>query len=740
MSEELSHNTNSAAIFSTPRSRKTPPPWMAMAVVVLKAWRQRGLSERLKDIRWNRPSKKFVLADLVCVLIVLAISRSSSVRQFFKVVTPFQRTMASIWGRRTFPSRSNFSKMLRMIEPAMLMQLEDIFLDDLLNDLPPAALKGLVDHVGGRHLIFDMDPTKMASLEREIAPDEARVPVQPRRREATAPGYPGRKRADRVRTRTTVLMSSADLWILTFGQAGNGRRALSLERSMSRICTVLDRLGIPRSEGVVRMDGEWGRTASLVPVAAAGLGFVCRAVEYNQLLSKPEVQAALARGSSVEMTLPDSPVTRQVFDVPKVVFPSADPLHPLVARIVITRFALPEGSKHRVGHLIDGWVYEFFITDRRPDAWSAPEVVSLYLGRGGFEHTLAMEDAELETDRWITHCGLGEDLWQICCQWVWNQKVVFGALTLSSEDSLERSLAFEVPTKLIDPEPVTFSELVPSVLPPTQDSGEPSQPEAATIPPKPTRGTWGPERFRRDAEGQVRCPAGHPMKVIDRRQRVSGLRERHETPAKFCASCPHHLACRGARCSDLTGRRIDLPPLSKSRTTDPLPRNESCSTASPPSAHLESSSGSTCEGSKNLEEVHLPSGPAPKPEPESTPVVAPDWRPVLILYDLAATKARRSFDEALRQEEVKIKEELRREVTPVREKEPETRAQRAHRRMMWEERVSRNARSAEDPIIVVEVAGVPLRLAQKLGLAERMVDASQPSDPAQLPPRAFPST
>jgi len=53
----------------------------------------------------------------------------------------------------------------------------------------------------------------------------------------------------------------------------------------------------------------------------------------------------------------------------------------------------PETSKKsRIGHTRKGVVYELFFTALPQDAFTASDVVALYLHRGAFEPTLADED------------------------------------------------------------------------------------------------------------------------------------------------------------------------------------------------------------------------------------------------------------------------------------------------------------------------------------------------------------
>ena len=67
-----------------------------------------------------------------------------------------------------------------------------------------------------------------------------------------------------------------------------------------------------------------------------------------------------------------------------------------------------------------GVVYELFLTDLPREAFTAADVVALYLHRGAFENALADEDLEQDPDRWCSHSACGQEVWQIISQWVWN--------------------------------------------------------------------------------------------------------------------------------------------------------------------------------------------------------------------------------------------------------------------------------------------------------------------------------
>src|SRR2546426_10475494 len=64
------------------------------------------------------------------------------------------------------------------------------------------------------------------------------------------------------------------------------------------------------------------------------------------------------------------------------------------------RLAGPYAS---VGVTHDGVVYELFLTNLSQSAFTAADVVTLYLHRGAFENALSDKDQEQDPDRWCSH-------------------------------------------------------------------------------------------------------------------------------------------------------------------------------------------------------------------------------------------------------------------------------------------------------------------------------------------------
>jgi len=185
------------------------------------------------------------------------------------------------------------------------------------------------------------------------------------------------------------------------------------------------------------------------------MGFVVRGVAYN-LLKHPQVCAVLAAGTTVRLKHPDTGVTRQIFDVSQVEWRSGDQC--CTVRVIVTRCRKDPEHPVRVDKLIDGWIYELIATNVEPALLHAADVVSMFLHRGQFEATLAQEDQEVPTDRWIRHCPHGEEIWQIVCQWVWNLHLWLG-LRASPPATVVRTMEF-TPRAEVLTEPVVVASLL----------------------------------------------------------------------------------------------------------------------------------------------------------------------------------------------------------------------------------------------------------------------------------------
>jgi hypothetical protein len=161
------------------------------------------------------------------------------------------------------------------------------------------------------------------------------------------------------------------------------------------------------------LDGQYGTGAVLADLA--GFSYVMRGKDYR-LLDRAEVQARLHLPEDQQFSRPESQMVRTLYDCPDVAIgPSG-----LRYRVVVATHQA-SSTKSRIGVTRAGVVYELFLTDLPQQAFTAADVVALYLHRGAFENALAEEDLEQDPDRWCSHAAWGQECWQIVSQWVWNE-------------------------------------------------------------------------------------------------------------------------------------------------------------------------------------------------------------------------------------------------------------------------------------------------------------------------------
>jgi hypothetical protein len=224
-----------------------------------------------------------------------------------------------------------------------------------------------------------------------------------------------------------VLQAHTHQFLGTFGGPGNGDYRGELRQAIAVIASYTAKLGFPPTAVLLRLDGLYGDAAPLMDVLTAGLGVITRSRAYH-LLDLEIVQQALARAPNRVSIHPESGMTRTLYDCPAV---PLTPTGPEVRLVVATHDAT--GSSPTVGVERDGTVYELFVSTLPSPAFTASDVLDLYLHRGSFETVLADEDEEQDSDRWYSHTPCGQEFAQILAQWVWNLRLELGQYLSSAK-------------------------------------------------------------------------------------------------------------------------------------------------------------------------------------------------------------------------------------------------------------------------------------------------------------------
>src|SRR5712692_6895764 len=266
----------------------------------------------------------------------------------------------------------------------------------------------------------------------------------------------------------------------------------------------------PVEQVLLRLDGQYGTGAVLADLA--GFCYVMRGKDYT-VLDGTEVQSRLHLPPDQQFSRPESDLVRTLYDCPDV---AVGPDGQRCRVVVATHPA--NAQKSRIGLTRSGLVYELFFTKLPQDAFTAADVVALYLHRGAFEPLLADEDQEQEPDRWCSHAPCGQDAWQIISQWVWNLRLELG--------------------HHLEPTPLRTTEFAP-----TPEAKEPQALSSGYGPPT-SATSWKAGRlsgqdFVLQPDGTLRCPANQVLSATEQRREADGsLRLVYAARISQCRGCP----------------------------------------------------------------------------------------------------------------------------------------------------------------------------------------------------------
>ena len=638
------------SIQTSSQSVPSTPCWFGEVTVIAHFLKQQGVLATMEEqVRFaRRRFGRYDLIDFVAVLLGYAISGERTLETFYERVQPFANAFMALFGRKRLPHRSTLSRFLAALDQATVEALRTLFLKDLLARPLTKEEKpgGLWDRQGTHFLVFDVDGTRQAARQRALPQTADLPPAQRRLGEVCAPGYLGRKRGEVLRTRTTLLQAHTHQWVGTFSGVGNGDYRGELLRALQAISTYVKAQHVPLSQVVVRLDGHYGDGAIVADLA--GRAYVMRGKDYD-LLNLPEVQARLAQPPDQETTHPETGTCRALFDCPDVPLTPTGPR----SRVIISTHPAT-ASQAKVGTTRGEVVYELFYTVLPVGAFTAADVVALYLHRGAFETVLADEDQEQDPDRWCSYSPCGQEFWQILAQWIWNLRLELG--------------------HMLHPTPMRTTEFAPASSPePVVQPGTREQADVSYNPP-----VWALSRmgciagshFTPQPDGTLRCPAGFPLYPQERRpERDGSLRVLYAARIGHCRACPLREECQGYGAATKKPRRV--------------------------SAVLWPTSKATC---------------SPAPLPALLPAHPILWR------DWQRRSHRRELMKLFRSQRVDVRlveTSPPAQPLPVR---PLSRAERAHWRLCWTERLARNARAPASPSISITLFGIPGAFAKALDL------------------------
>jgi hypothetical protein len=511
----------SVCIQTSSESVPSTPSWFGEVALIIPYLRKQGvLSAINSQVRLaRRRFGHYEVIDFLAVLFGYAISGERTLEAFYERLLPLAPPFIALFDREKLPSRSALSRFLASLSWAATEALRTLFLADLLaRSLDTERHTGkLVDRTDHKRVVFDIDGTREAARQRALPKTEELPAPQRRLNKVCAPGYTGRKRGEVVRTRTVVSQAHSYQWLGSFSNSGNGRYREELRRALTAIGGYLEAHHLSPSCALLRLDGQYGTGAVLADLA--GFSFVMRGKDYA-VLERPEVQSRLHLPADQQFSRSESGLVRQLYDCPDV------PVGPegVRCRVVVASHLATE-KKSRIGHTRKGAVYELFFTHLPQDAFTASDVVALYLHRGAFELALADEDQEQDPDRWYSHAPAGQEAWQILSQWVWNLRLELGHVLEPTE---MRTTEFAPPI-----EEATAEQA------PVQGYGKP----AVALPWK--AGCFSGQDFALQPDGALHCPAGKTLRSTEQRREANGsLRVLYSARILDCRSCPLRKQCQ----------------------------------------------------------------------------------------------------------------------------------------------------------------------------------------------------
>lgn len=655
-----------------PASVPSTPSWMEEVAAVAHILSQTGIISAIEEhVQFARA--RFGTYDTIDFLIVLlsyALSGEPTLAAFYDRLAPFRDEVAALFQRHRLPSRSALSRFLAALDEPTVEALRTQFLQDLFERAAPFSSQGGVwDRRDQQYVVIDVDGTRQAARQRAL-PHLPTLPAPHRRlAQVAAPGYTGRKRGEVVRTRTTILQAHTHHWLGTFGGPGNGDLRGELQRACQVAMAYAKKHQLQANQILLRLDGGYGDTAVLSDVLAMGLGVIARSRDYA-LLGRPEVLAVLARPPVARCIHPESGMLRDVYDCPSIRLVRGGPC---VRVVIATHPATADPPK--VGQQRDGVVYELFVSTILAPAMTAKDLLDLYLHRGSFETVLADEDAEQDPDRWCSHTPCGQECWQILAQWVWNLRLECGYQCASTPLRTTAFASANDPTPVSEPAGSTDVCEAGTLAPVSRPAhvseavwdSELSYGPAQWAQPSFTGGFAG-SAFLPQADGTLLCPAGKVLTLVEYRQeRAKSVRLSYSADLNDCRVCPLRPDCQ-------TGRT---------------------------------------HRARRVSAVYWPlSSPAlpvlPPPSPAASAVLWRDWPRCAL---------RRQWMKMVRSQTVTITKEPALPSDPSQElaSTPLTRSQRAHWRLSWEQRLSRNARPASSSPVTVTLHGLPAAFAQIYG-------------------------
>jgi hypothetical protein len=223
------------------------------------------------------------------------------------------------------------------------------------------------------------------------------------------------------------------------------------------------------------------------------------------------------------------------------------------------------------------------------------------------------------------------------------------------------------------PSPVRLTEFAPAAQPSDEARSEPVAQPVQYGPPRWAHRSWtsgfAGSDFVPQPDGSLRCPAGHPLTMQERRpERNGSLRVVYGARMVHCRPCPLRSQCQEA---------------------------------------------STTKKPRQVSAMFWPVEPFASSSPPVEPLASPQALCPVLWGDWPRSHLHRNFIRTLHRPTVELTfRPLQPEKTlPTAPDLVQTRAQRAHYRLSWQQRLARNARSTATSSLEITIDGLPASLA-----------------------------
>src|SRR6266568_2101763 len=144
-------------------------------------------------------------------------------------------------------------------------------------------------------------------------------------------------------------------------------------------------------------------------------------------------------------------------------------------------------------------------------------------------NALADEDQEQDPDRWASQSAMGQEVWQLISQWVWNLRLELG--------------------HQLHPDPVRTTEFAPALPPALKEAhtqAPPVQGYGPAVVGQPWKaGRFSGQDFALQPDGTLRCPADQLLVAHEQRREADGsLRVVYGASIRSCRPCPLREQCQ----------------------------------------------------------------------------------------------------------------------------------------------------------------------------------------------------